>query len=300
MRQRRGRVEYRFRMGDGRYRWVADHFTVQTDADGTPTYRTGIIRDVTEQKAAALAMAEARESAERASLAKSQFLAVMSHELRTPLNGVIGFAALLENEVLGPLVPAQRDAIARIQGSAWHLVGIIDEILTFTRAEAGKEEVRQDEVDVAGVAREVVAMLQGQARAQATTLRLRGSRRLVALTDGGKVRQILTNLVGNALKYTDAGHVGVEVAVEDDFAAVRVQDTGPGIPLDHLDAIFEPFFQLDSSRTRTRGGTGLGLTICRRLAHLLGGDVTVSSTPGEGSTFTLRIPLGGRGGAGGA
>jgi len=242
---------------------------------------------------AALARAEeATRAAEAANEAKSRFLAVMSHELRTPLTGVIGFADLLETEVLGPMSERQRDALARIKASSWHLVSIIDEILSISRVEAGKEEVRWEEADVAAIAREVAAIVEPQAIARMLTLHREGTNQPVPVrTDAGKVRQILTNLLGNAAKFTERGSIGILVDGSDPMCVrVRVSDTGGGIAPEHQERIFEPFTQVDSSHTREGSGTGLGLAICRRLARLIGGDVTLESNPGRGSTFTLELP----------
>lgn len=247
--------------------------------------------DVSDRKRAEAALREAKEAAEKANRVKTQFLSTLSHELRTPLTAVIGLSELMELEVVGPTNERQKEYLARIKAGAWHLVSIIDEILTFSRTEAGKETVRLDPTDVAEIARSVVELLRDQALSRGLQLTLRGAAApLVALTDGGKVRQIVVNLVGNALRYTAVGSVDVVLEAGEDTLELRVRDTGPGIPPERLVDIFEPFVQLDGSMTREHGGTGLGLTICRRLARLLGGDVTVESTLGVGSTFTVRLP----------
>jgi PAS domain S-box-containing protein len=292
IRSGRGRVEYRLRTDEGDYRWLADHFTVQTDEVGVPLWRTGIVRDVTDQKRTEAELQAAKEAAEAASQAKTQFLAVMSHELRTPLTGVIGFADLLETEVLGPMTGQQQDSLSRIKASAWHLIGIIDEILTLSRVEAGSEEVRVEEVDVAEVIRDVVRILEPQAVARGLNIQLDGVVEVARIrTDAGKVRQVLINLVSNAVKYTREGNITVRVDRDGvSRLEVHVRDTGPGIAPENLERIFEPFTQVDASHTRVASGTGLGLAICRRLARLLGGDVLVRSEPGAGSTFTLQLP----------
>jgi len=240
---------------------------------------------------AEIAMRAAKEAAEQANEVKSRFLSTMSHELRTPLTAVIGFADIMAGEVIGPVNPAQKKNLGRIRASAWHLVSIIDEILAFSRSETGREEVRPITVDVAGIVRDVTAMLTGQTEDRDLELETAGAEgEVIALTDGGKVRQILVNLVGNAIRYTDRGTITVELEASPDDFVMRVRDTGPGIPSDRLEDIFEPFVQVDESTTRARGGTGLGLAICRRLARLLGGEVTVESAVGRGSTFTARLP----------
>ncbi|MQA90735.1 MAG: PAS domain-containing protein [Gemmatimonas sp.] len=233
-----------------------------------------------------------RAEAERANRAKDEFLAVMSHELRTPLTGITGYAELLADEISGPLSEPQKQQVDRIRAGAWHLVSIIEEILTFSRTEAGKEEVRWEEADVARVTREVVEIVEPQARMQGLRVRLNAEDAPLSMwTDSGKVRQILINLIGNGIKYTEVGEVTVTVDRSDpNWLRVHIRDTGPGIATADQERIFEPFTQLDSSYTRTRPGTGLGLAICRRLARLLAGDVTLLSMPGKGSTFTLTLP----------
>jgi PAS domain S-box-containing protein len=250
-----------------------------------------LFTDVSEHRKADEALIAAKQAAEAASEAKSRFLAVMSHELRTPLTAVIGFTDLLESEVLGATSAKQREALSRIRASSWHLIGIIDEILTLSRTEAGKEEIRAEEVDVAGVLREVMRVLDPQAVKRGITLRGVNTREPVQLTtDPGKLRQIVINLVGNAVKYTSHGTVTVEIAEDDAWLRVHVRDTGPGISAEDRERIFEAFTQVESSYTRGGSGAGLGLTISRKLARLLGGDIELRSREGEGSTFSVRLP----------
>jgi PAS domain S-box-containing protein len=289
--------EVRVRLPDGGIHWIAPVGRTYYDAEGRPVRMAGVVADITESRLAQ-ETAERARIAERASDAKSQFLATMSHELRTPLTGVIGYADLLESEVLGPVSPRQNEALARIRASSWHLVSIIDEILTLSRAEAGRVEKRVEEVDMAGIACEIVRMLEPEAARAGLGLYLRngGDEPAIVWTDAGKVRQILLNLVGNAVRYTRLGMVTLEVDRSiAERIAVHVRDTGPGIAIEDQERIFESFTQLDSSLTRAAGGTGLGLAISRRLAQLLGGDIELRSTPGEGSTFTLSLPRRDRG-----
>ena len=248
--------------------------------------------DISDRKRAEAELRAAKEMAEKADRVKSQFLSTLSHELRTPLSAVVGFTELMQAGIAGPVTDKQKDYLARVSSTAWHLTSIIDEILTFSRTEAGKERAILSTTDVAEIARGVVSMLTSQAQARGLDLSLQGADAPVAIiTEAGKVRQILLNLVGNALKFTKAGSIAVNLETSPDTIAFHVRDTGPGIPPDRLEDIFEPFTQIDGSMTRETGGTGHGSTICRRLARLLGGDVTVESTLGQGSTFTVRLPV---------
>lgn len=234
----------------------------------------------------------AREAAEQAIHAKDQFLAMVSHELRTPLTTVLGYADLLAGGIGGPLNARQKEFVHRVQQGALHLVAIIDDILSFARSEAGKEELRIAPIDAAALARDVISLLEPEAKRKGIAVRTRlDDERLILETDGGKLRQILANLVGNAVKFTDRGEVALDVDTSHATSvSFHVRDTGPGIDPAVLERIFEPFTQADSSPTREKGGTGLGLTICRRYARLLGGEITVASTLGVGSTFTLCLP----------
>ncbi len=248
--------------------------------------------EITSRKAAEEGLRRAKEAAELASQAKSQFLAMISHELRTPLTGVLGFADLLETEVLGPMSEEQQSALARIQACSWHLVTIIDEILSFSRLEAGKEFLREDDVDLAGLLTEVCEVLKPLTAERGLTLSVDvPTSGTIVRTDSGKVRQILLNLTGNAVRYTERGEVRLSVDPTDrDWMLVHVQDTGRGIAVEDQERIFEPFIQVDNSHTRSSGGTGLGLAICRRLAGLLHARLTLKSSVGEGTTFTLWLP----------
>lgn len=235
----------------------------------------------------------AKEAAEAASRTKSQFLAVMSHELRTPLAGIVGYADLLASDIGGKLTDVQRMHVARITAGAWHLLSIINEILTFSRVEAGKEQTELERVDLRALVDDSVELLKPQAAAKGVELRYVAPAvgQATLTTDAGKVRQVLLNLIGNALKFTDTGFVEVVVSRENGHARVVVRDTGPGISAEDRERIFEPFVQADQSSTRHKGGTGLGLTVSRRLAQMLGGNVAiVDSVPGQGSTFEAIFP----------
>ena len=242
---------------------------------------------------AALSISNARlyAAAQEASRAKSEFLAVMSHELRTPLNAVMGYADLLHAGIAGPVEERQRAYLDRIKDGARHLEGIIDEILAFSRMEAGYETLRTRRVDLRDVARQAADLLRPVARQKELEFRLvLPDAPAVVETDPEKVLQILRNLGTNAVKFTDTGEVRIEVAAEGDRRLVRVADTGIGISRANQERIFEPFWQVEQSNRREVGGTGLGLSVARRMAELLGGTLTLDSAPGRGSTFTLSLP----------
>jgi signal transduction histidine kinase len=227
-----------------------------------------------------------------ANAAKSTFLATMSHELRTPLNAVIGYSELLQAGISGALNGQQQQHIHRIEGAARHLMGLIEGILNFARLEAGKEEVRITDVDGAQVAEEVTALVEPLAKAKGLELKHDRHDPLPSIrSDLAKIRQILLNLLSNAVKFTSVGQVTLDVRADSTHMTWTVTDTGIGIPQADLDRIFEPFQQGGQTHAGRAAGTGLGLTVSRQLARLLGGDVKATSTPGKGSTFVLRLPL---------
>jgi signal transduction histidine kinase len=241
--------------------------------------------DVTDQ-------VHARQEVEELSSAKSDFLAVMSHELRTPLSAILDYSELLLMGVPEPIPTGAVSQVERIDVAARHLLQLIEEILSFSRVEAGKEEVRMDSVELTELAREAVSFIQPLAEKQGLTLEVRLPERAIpTVTDRGKVRQILINLLSNAVKFTPAGEVRLEVVGAGNEALLHVRDTGVGIAPEHLDKVFEPFWQVQQSATREINGTGLGLSVSYKIAKLLGGDLRVESAPGMGSTFTLVLPL---------
>ena len=231
------------------------------------------------------------DEAQAASQAKSDFMATMSHELRTPLTALTGYGELLAEEIVGPLTDGQADVIDRMRSVTHHLAVVIDEILTFSNLEAGRETARFDTVDVSVLIRSVLAIIEPQARHRGIGFEVSVPAGLEMVTDPDKTRQILVNLVGNAVKFTDAGRVTLTVAPIGDAVAFAVRDTGIGIRASDRPRLFQAFSQLDSGLTRRHGGTGLGLYISQRLALLLGGCVSVESELGKGSTFTLSLPI---------
>ena len=250
-----------------------------------------VLQDLTEQIQYEHQLEESRVEAEQASVAKTQFLAVVSHELRTPLNAISGFTELLGLQVAGPLTAAQREYLARIEGSARHLTGLIEQILTFSRIESGREDLSLEDVDLRDVTTEVADLLEPLARQKKLTLeREFPESPLPARIDVPRTRQILINLLGNAIKFTDGGTIRLSAERANAHAVIHIDDTGPGIPESELERIFEPFTQVDASATRRLGGTGLGLAVSRHLADLMGGSIRVTSVPGQGSRFTLTLP----------
>ncbi len=244
-------------------------------------------REQHEREVAELALV----TAERASLAKSDFLAIMSHELRTPLTAIMGYEELLADGITGPINPQQAQQLSRIKASAQHLLGLIDEILTFSRIEAGRETIRLEIADVNRLVEDSANLVSPLATEKKLgfVVHLLDPPRFMR-TDPMKVRQMIVNLLTNAVKFTETGTVSVRVATSGESVEITVHDTGIGISAEHIDKVFDPFWQVEQKATRRAGGTGLGLTVTRRLARLLGGDVSVASSVGEGTTFVITIP----------
>jgi PAS domain S-box-containing protein len=244
------------------------------------------------EQAARLEAESARRAAEAASRAKSEFLAVMSHELRTPLNAIGGYAELLEMGLRGNVSTEQRSDLERIQRAQRHLLGLINGVLNYVKVDAGA--VHYDVADV--VVDEVLATCEALIAPQTASRKLALHRApcdlgVVVRADREKMQQVVLNLLSNAVKFTDAGgRISLDCTVRPESVSVRVSDTGRGIAPDHLERVFQPFVQVDATLTRTQEGTGLGLAISRDLARGMGGDLTVQSTPGNGSTFTLTLP----------
>ncbi|HEU4585191.1 MAG TPA: ATP-binding protein [Gemmatimonadaceae bacterium] len=242
---------------------------------------------------AALREQEETERAKAASESMSSFLATMSHELRTPLTAIMGYEELLAEQISGPITEAQAHQLERIRASSQHLLSVINGVLKAARMDAGRETAAVSLVDATELLEEAMELVLPMATNRALSLRLDAPAPAFALeTDRDKVRQILVNLTANAVKFTERGEVSLSAYTDDaGFAEFRVLDTGIGIEREYLDRIFDPFWRVEEGHGRRVDGTGLGLSVSQRLAHLLGGDLTVRSTKGEGSEFTLRLPL---------
>ena len=239
---------------------------------------------------------EARKEADAANRAKSEFLAVMSHELRTPLNAIAGYAELMELGVPEPIPQAHREYLTRIQHAQRHLLALINSVLNFAKLEAGHIEFDLAPVAVTALLRTVEPLVAPQVRAKGHELRIATiDDGLLVHADSEKASQILVNLLANAVKFTPAGgRITVDAEAVGANVAIRVSDSGIGIPAGKLESIFDPFVQIDKQLTRTSEGVGLGLAISRDLALAMRGDITAASTPGKGSVFSLVLPRGER------
>jgi signal transduction histidine kinase/CheY-like chemotaxis protein len=274
---------------EGGTRWISWTESTVKQPDGLIVFQR-VGRDVTSRVHSEQELAEARSRAESASEAKSRFLATVSHEFRTPLNGILGMADLLSDTRLDP---EQMTYVRALRTSGQALLTMIEEILDFAKIEAGRTTLAEDEFDLVSVAEGVVELLAPRAHDKGIALMTLAApdAPLRVTGDAERVRQVIINLVGNAVKFTSHGGVCVRIGADDGLTVIQVEDTGVGIPADRLEAIFDEFEQADESTARAHGGSGLGLAIVRRLVNLMGGDVKVASELGRGSTFTVTLPL---------
>jgi PAS domain S-box-containing protein len=297
---------------DGSTFWAGITLTALKDDDGTLLGFAKVTRDLTAAQATEEALkgaheaTEGRRKAEEANRVKGEYLAIMSHELRTPLSAILGYVDVLEAQTAGPLTDRQSEKLARIRASGMHLLEIINEVLDFSRLDAGRFSVTSSAQRLGRVIEGALPLVQPQATAKGLELSDFVSGSSAENTywgDEERVRQILVNLVANAIKFTPSGgritiSAGAtkqppreaKLAGPGPWLYLRVEDTGQGISAECLEAIFEPFAQTDLSHVRQHGGAGLGLSISRRLARLMGGDLTVRSEVGAGSSFFLWLP----------
>jgi len=293
--EREGRVEdegWRVRK-DGTRFWANVVLTALRDDEGRLVGFAKVTRDLSERRAAelqALAAARRVSQAEEANQVKASFLAAMSHELRTPLNAIGGYTDLLLTGIGGALSPQQRQYLERIRGSQQHLLAIINDILNFSRIEAGRLTVEMGPVSLQHVVDAVVPMIEPQAVAKRIGIKQGDFAEAVVSGDRSKIEQILLNLLSNAVKFTpEGGSISIVCTQRGDCYELAVHDTGMGIPEADLDAIFQPFIQVGRSLTSKQEGTGLGLAISSDLAKAMGGELRVESKIDEGSTFTLSL-----------
>jgi len=299
-----GQMRERARItGHHRFEWTHrrdDGTDFQVEVTLTPLKLHGrpvflvVWHDITERKEVERALRLAKDAAESANKTKSEFVTRMNHELRTPLTAIIGFARTLLRERSGPIADTDKLYIERIRENGMHLLSVINQILDVARVEAGRMDLDRDSVQIDDLVRETVAMLESTADAKSIALRCELPEHTDPIvTDAGKLRQVLINLVGNAIKFTSQGEVLVRLTNDPETGQPReimVRDTGMGIPADRQTRIFEPFEQADSSTRREFGGTGLGLSIVQSFVQLIGGSISLHSVVGEGTTFIVMLP----------
>ncbi|MEH2051370.1 sensor histidine kinase [Nostoc sp.] len=276
---------------NGNLVWTHISVSVIPGSNGEPEFFLAMIEDITERKQTELKLRASQEAAEAASRAKSEFLATMSHELRTPLNAIMGLSQLLQQEIVGSLNEKQNEYVTSIYSSGEHLLELINDILDLSKVEAGKEELLLSPLPVSDLCNYAIWTVRDRALEKGLQLTCKiDIEDDICIADERRIKQMLLNLLTNAIKFTPAGQVSLLVKKVPQGITFTISDTGIGIDSSQFQFLFEPFKQLDSRLNRQYEGTGLGLALTRKLARLHGGDVTVTSTLGKGSQFTLFLP----------
>lgn len=284
-------MERRCRHQNGSLVWTHISVSLIPGSDGEPEFFLAMIEDITERKQTELKLRASQEAAEAASRVKSEFLATMSHELRTPLNAIMGLSQLLQQEIVGSLNEKQNEYVNSIYSSGEHLLALINDILDLSKVEAGKEELLVSPLPVSDLCNYAIWTVRDRALEKGLQLTSQINLKAdICIADERRIKQMLLNLLTNAIKFTPAGEISLVVKKVPQGITFTVSDTGIGIDSNQFKFLFEPFRQLDSRLNRQYEGTGLGLALTRKLARLHGGDVTVTSTLGKGSQFTLFLP----------
>jgi PAS domain S-box-containing protein len=281
-------VEHRCILPDGSLRWLQENGNRTLDINGRPSHLLGLAQDITLRKNAETALKRSEEAARKANQAKSEFLSSMSHELRTPLNAILGFGQLLEMD--SKLEREHKDYAQEIIKAGHHLLGLIDEVLDLARVESGRINLSIEPVDCASLARECLSLVDPTVAKQGILLQYIGDPGLIASGDRIRIKQVLINLLSNAIKYNrKGGTVDLKISTAGDMILFSVSDTGPGIPEYKMTELFQPFNRLGAENSEIEG-TGIGLTISKRLIELMGGTIGARSKPGAGSTFWFELP----------